>query len=61
MLITAVKRQPSNLHIEKTENLKENKFNFETIIYLKSRAERLAAKRYTQFPLSPRCWTDFQS
>jgi hypothetical protein len=46
MLITAVKRQPSNLHIEKTENLKENKFNFETIIYLKSRAERLAAKRY---------------
>jgi hypothetical protein len=42
MLFTAVKRQPSQSYFERTENLKENKFNFGTIIYLKSRAERKA-------------------
>lgn len=45
MRITAVKRQPSQSYFERTENLKENMFNFEIIIYLKSRAERLAANR----------------
>ena len=35
LLITAVKHQPSNLYFERTENLKENKFNFGTIILIK--------------------------
>jgi hypothetical protein len=35
-------------HFERTKTLKENNFNFGTIIYLKSRAERQAAKRYQQ-------------
>ncbi len=34
-----------NSHFETTKTLKENKFNFGTTIYLKSRAERQAAKR----------------
>jgi hypothetical protein len=33
---------------EKTIKLKENNFNFGLTIYLKSRAERQAAKRYMQ-------------
>jgi hypothetical protein len=45
MPITAVKHQPSQSYFEGTENLKQNMFNFETIIYLNSRAERLAANR----------------
>lgn len=49
MLVTAVKRQPSQSYFERTENLKQNMFNFETIIYLKSRAEHLVAKRYPIF------------
>ncbi|AEA45678.1 hypothetical protein Fluta_3710 [Fluviicola taffensis DSM 16823] len=32
---------------ETTLNLKENNFNFDVKIYLKSRAERLAANRQT--------------
>lgn len=35
-------------HFERTKTLKENNFNFGTIIYLKSLAERLAADRYMQ-------------
>jgi hypothetical protein len=31
-----------------TINLKENNFNFGVTIYLKSRADRKAAKRYSQ-------------
>ena len=33
---------------ETTINMKENNFNFGVTIYLKSRAERLAANRYMQ-------------
>ncbi len=32
-------------HFERTTNLKENNFNFGVTIYLKSRADRQAAKR----------------
>jgi len=33
----------------RTLNLKENKSNFGTAIYLKSRAERLGTNRYEQY------------
>jgi hypothetical protein len=38
-------------HFERMNKLKENDFNFGTIIYLKSRAERQAAKRYGQLKI----------
>ena len=45
ILITAVKRQPKITLRNKTI-LKENNFNFGSIIYFESWAERLASKRY---------------
>jgi hypothetical protein len=48
MLLTHVWRQPLQSHFERTINLKENNFNFGETIYLKSRADRQAAKRYGQ-------------
>jgi hypothetical protein len=44
ILITAVKRQPKITLRNKTF-LKENNFNFGSIIYFESWAERLASKR----------------
>jgi hypothetical protein len=35
-------------NFETTTNLKENNFNFGVTIFLKSRAERQAANRYSQ-------------
>ncbi len=43
--ITAVMAQALKSYFEITKTLKENNFNFGSTIYLKSRAERQAAKR----------------
>lgn len=43
--VKATKQQPRS-NIETTINLKENKFIFGEMIYLKSRAERKAANHY---------------
>lgn len=43
MPVTAVKRQPK-ISLRIKTKLKENNFNFETIIYIESWAERLGTK-----------------
>ena len=45
MAITAVMAPTLKSCFETMNNLKENNFNFGSMIYLKSRAERQAAKR----------------
>jgi hypothetical protein len=48
MCLTAVMAPAQESHFEATINLKQNNLNFGETIYLKSRAERQAAKRCRQ-------------